>query len=242
MPVPHPENPQLPNPDLRAVIFDAGNTLIFVDPDPVLDLFRQVGVTADRDRFREAEYEARLQLAQQVADGDSGTESHIWRAYFSTLFLRCGVPEKRAEWVGERLHELHLANRLWVYVEPSTRPALQSLVDMGLRLAVVSNSDGRVESLLTEAGLRPLFEFVLDSFVEGVEKPDPEIFLRACDRLGLSPSECVYVGDLYPVDILGARAAGLQAILLDPLGRLNYPVDRIPSVAHLPDFLLARSG
>jgi putative hydrolase of the HAD superfamily len=232
----------LSKPDLRAVIFDAGNTLLFADPVGILEIIGQVGVEADRERFREAEYEARVQLAQQLAEGDRGTESHIWRVYFSTLFLGCGVPEERLEWVGERVLELHVANKLWVHVEPSTFAALESLVDMGLRLAVVSNADGRVESLLTEAGLRPLFEFVLDSFVEGVEKPDPEIFLSACDRLGLSPSECVYVGDLYPVDIVGARAAGLQAILLDPLGRLNYPVERIPSVAHLPDFLLARSG
>jgi putative hydrolase of the HAD superfamily len=73
--------------------------------------------------------------------------------------------------------------------------------------------------------------------VEGVEKPDPEIFLRACRRMGVEPGAALYVGDLYPVDVLGARSAGMEALLLDPMGRLEYPVGKIPNVAALPRYL-----
>jgi FMN phosphatase YigB (HAD superfamily) len=49
------------------------------------------------------------------------------------------------------------------------------------------------------------------------------------------------VGDLYPVDVIGARSAGLQAVLLDPWDTFDIDVDRIPSVAALPEYLAARS-
>jgi putative hydrolase of the HAD superfamily len=66
--------------------------------------------------------------------------------------------------------------------------------------------------------LAPYFRFVLDSRVVGVEKPDPRIFQMALDRAGVAPDEAVYIGDLYSIDVVGSRAAGLDAILLDPAG------------------------
>jgi len=55
--------------------------------------------------------------------------------------------------------------------------------------------------------------------------------------MGVSPAESLYVGDLYPVDVLGARKAGLQAVLVDPMDRLDYPVDRVRDVAALPAYM-----
>ena len=72
--------------------------------------------------------------------------------------------------------------------------------------------------MLRELGLARHLQLVLDSHIEGVEKPDPEIFRRALARLSLSAPRTVYVGDIYSIDALGARAAGLTPVLLDPLG------------------------
>jgi len=231
--------------DLRfidGVLFDAGNTLVFIDPDRVLPIFRAAGAPVDEARFREAEFEARSRLTRLVGEGARGTEAHLWKDYFLTLFRECGVPQDRLEEVGERIREEHAAEHLWSHVPPGTEGALRHLRETGYRLGVVSNADGRVEALLERVGLRGLFEFVMDSHVEGMEKPDPEIFLAACRRLGVEPSRCLYVGDLYHVDVLGARRAGLRAILLDPLGRLDFPVERIPSVLELPAYLERRSA
>lgn len=222
---------------LRAVLLDAGNTLLFVDPERVLPVFRDAGADADRETFRRAEYRARLNLAEVVEDGHRGTEAHVWEHYFHSLFAGCGVPEDRMEEVGGRLREIHREGHLWTHVEEGTEAALGLLADAGYRLGVISNADGRVEGLLEGAGLRTYFEFVLDSEVLGVEKPDPEIFLRATELLDLEPEECLYVGDLYPVDVVGARRAGLRALLLDPFGDQEAPVDRIPSVSRLPGYL-----
>jgi putative hydrolase of the HAD superfamily len=224
----------------HAIFFDAGNTLLFVNPSEVLPIFREVGVEASQGLFWEAEFRARLGLAKRVEDGASGTEGHMWQAYFGELFRGCGVPQEHLRRVGERVREVHAESHLWTHIDASTKPALESLKARGYRLAVISNADGRVEALIRDAGIHHLFEFVMDSAVEGVEKPDPEIFLRGCRRMSVPPGKSLYVGDLYPVDVLGARTAGMEAVLLDPMGRLEYPVDRIPNVAALPAYLLQR--
>jgi putative hydrolase of the HAD superfamily len=221
----------------RAVLLDAGNTLVFVDRERVLEIYRDLGVESDEARFLAAEREARARLSRRVEDGHSGTEKHVWKEYFVTLFAASGVPAEAMEAVGERLRAEHQREHLWSRVEPGTREALEEVLDAGYRLAVISNADGRVEELIRKVGLRDLLEFVVDSEVVGFEKPDPRIFHEGTRRLGLDPGECLYVGDLYPVDVVGARGAGMSALLLDPTGELDHPVDRIPSVLELPAYL-----
>src|SRR4029079_12425686 len=80
------------------------------------------------------------------------------------------------------------------------------------------NSNGSVRSILEAAGLAPYLDFVLDSSVVGVEKPDTRILDLALFAARVRAWEAVYIGDLYSVDVLGARAAGIDAILLDPRG------------------------
>ena len=84
------------------------------------------------------------------------------------------------------------------------------------------------------------FEFVIDSGEVGVEKPDPRIFQIALERMGVSAADALYVGDLYEVDVVGARAAGLDVVLLDPSGEHSgRDVKTVRSVAELADGLLA---
>ena len=221
----------------RAVLLDAGNTLVFVDRARVLEIYAGAGVHSTEERFLEAELEARSRLSLRVEEGGSGTERHVWRDYFLTLFRLSGVPEEALDAVGDRLREEHAQRHLWSHVEPGTREALEGLLDRGYRLAVISNADGRVEDLIRSVGLHDLFEFILDSEVVGVEKPDPRIFHEGTSRLGLDPGECLYVGDLYPVDVVGARNAGLDAVLVDPTGKMDRPVEKVRSVLQLPELL-----
>jgi len=223
---------------VRAILLDAGNTLVFVDRHRVLDTYRLHGVEVDEALFLEAEFLAREVLIQRITEGGTGTETHVWRGYFETLFRESGVPANQMEDVGAALVRIHHEDHLWSWVEPGTGRALESLRDAGYRLGVISNADGRIEALLQSRGLREHFEFVIDSHVVGVEKPDPRIFMAGVERMGMAAGECLYVGDLYPVDVLGARGAGLQALLLDPMDRLShYPVDRVRSVLELPRYL-----
>jgi putative hydrolase of the HAD superfamily len=79
---------------------------------------------------------------------------------------------------------------------------------------------------------------VIDSRLAGVEKPEPRIFHLALDVLGISPDEALYVGDVYEVDVVGARRAGLRAALVDPAGvHAGRDVPSAPSVGLLVDRL-----
>ncbi len=214
----------------RAILFDAGNTLVYADPLRMAEIFREAGADADVAAVRTAERAARRVLHDAVTDGHQGTEPDLWRAYFLHLFEGSGVPAEAMEDVGARIRDVHRADHLWTGVAEGTADALEELAGVGYRLGVISNADGRVEGVLERVGLRDHFEFVVDSEVVGVAKPDPAIFHEGCRRLDLPPEECLYVGDLYPVDYLGARGAGLDAVLLDPPG---WHAERAPGVASL---------
>jgi putative hydrolase of the HAD superfamily len=108
--------------------------------------------------------------------------------------------------------------RLWSAPMPRIHEALEALRAQGLSLVVVSNSDGSVERGLAAVGLRPYFDAVIDSHHVGFEKPDPRIFQAALAQAGAHSERVLHVGDLYAADVVGARAAGLHALLLDPYG------------------------
>ncbi|HOG29605.1 MAG TPA: HAD-IA family hydrolase, partial [Vicinamibacterales bacterium] len=104
-----------------------------------------------------------------------------------------------------------------------------------LRTVIVSNSNGRVRAILRRVGLEPLVDLVVDSHEEGVEKPDARLFEIALRKSGADRATTIHCGDLYYVDVTGARAAGLPAVLLDAAGL--YADADCPRVASLPEFV-----
>ncbi len=176
--------------------------------------------------------------ASRAMEAARGTDRERARAYLETLFRTAGVPDERMPAVRDCLTALHHELHLWSSVAEGTGAALARLRAAGLRLGVVSNSDGRVEAALEAAGLRRYFDVVLDSALVGVEKPDPAIFHAALEALGVRPDEALYVGDLYEVDVVGARAAGVEAVLLCGSDRAEHRCRTVRSLAVLADDLL----
>ena len=156
--------------------------------------------------------------ASRAMERAAGSDQHRAAAYLEALFRLGGVPPERMEEVRNCLRRMHVERHLWCSVQERTHHALERLRKAGLRLGIVSNSDGRVDQALTAAGLRQYFDVVIDSSIFGSEKPDPAIFQAALDALGVAPEEALYVGDLYEVDVVGARAAGMEAVLLTSAG------------------------
>jgi putative hydrolase of the HAD superfamily len=197
---------------LRAVLFDAGNTLLFLDYDRLAAAVGgALGVRLTGAGLAAAAPEAaRAMERARLSDRERAI------AYLEALFLAAGIPESRLAEVHELLIRMHAEQHLWSGIAVDAHDALARLRHAGLKLGVVSNSDGRVEEALDAAGLRPYFDVVVDSGVAGVEKPDPAIFLAALDALGVRPAEALHVGDLYEVDVIGANAAGIPAVLLVP--------------------------
>jgi putative hydrolase of the HAD superfamily len=162
-------------------------------------------------------------VAELVAAGRGSTEN-LKREFYLTLLPAIGISGERLDEAVECALSLAKAEMLWRKADLATASTLRQLRERGLTLAVVSNSDGRIEQAFQQAGLTEYFDFFIDSFLVGVEKPDPAIFLMASERAGIAPSEAAYVGDIYEVDVIGARAAGLAPALYDPY-HLNRNAD-----------------
>lgn len=202
----------------RAVLFDVGNTLIWMDHPFIVDVLREHGVDATMEQLVAAEY-ASKDLMHRLARTSKMDERTAGETYFAEMFRQVGVPESSFPALTQRMFARHAEKNLWAAVRERTVDTLEELRRRGYRLGVISNADGRVEALLESVGLRPHFEAVVDSGAVGINKPDPRIFHLAAERMGVQPAEALYVGDIYEIDVRGARAAGMEAILIDPLAR-----------------------
>lgn len=204
---------------IAALFFDAGNTLLRMNYEVIAAELGRRGVAAAPERVREAEWRARVRLDATFAPGVSTESGATSGRYLRYLLEEVGVTDEAivqsiAEW--RRAYNRPVG--LWHLPDPEAEPALRLLAERDIRAAVISNSNGSVRSILTALGLARYLDFVLDSTELGVEKPDPRIFRIALERAGVEPAAAAYVGDLYSVDVLGARAVGMEALLLDPGG------------------------
>ena len=119
---------------------------------------------------------------------------------------------------------------------PDAVPALEALRAAGVRVVAASNWDVSLHEQLAATGLTPLLDGALSSAEVGAPKPDPRIFTRALALAGARAVEALHVGDDVEADVGGARAAGLEPVLIDREGGLEAPpgVRRIASLAELP--------
>ncbi len=204
---------------IRTVLFDVGNTLTFVDLARVRKILARRGLEWDLDVLRAAEGKARSTMYDAHRREPQTRDAGRWGLYVSAFFeeLGLGAGRLRSE-LGEELMRIDRRENLWSHVPAEVPSLLRELRRRRYRLGVVSNSDGRVDRLLRDVGLGDHFQVIVDSHLVGVEKPDPRIFAIALERLTEEPLHAAYVGDFPAVDVVGARAGGLAAILLDPFG------------------------
>jgi HAD superfamily hydrolase (TIGR01509 family) len=222
---------------LKAVFLDAGGTLIHLDRRYILAAMAELGLHRTSAQFAAADAAARRQVAGLIRAGAAPDDVTRWQAFAAGLFgaLECdGHHERLYELIVQR----HTEGLLWSWTVDGTAEMLEQLRSDGYTVGVVSNADGRIESFLERAGLTPHLDFIVDSGVVGIEKPDPRIFAIACERAGVAPAHAVHVGDFYDIDVVGARAHGVHALLLDTDDL--YPeadCERILTITELPDWL-----
>ena len=205
-----------------AILFDAGGTLVLQDPGALSDLLEW---QFDPDDAFAAHYRAMAEISARL---HAGTPTP-WAWWLERYLGLGGHPDPRAA-----AAVLERRRGLWHLPIGTAAETVAALRDAGIRVAVVSNSDGSVAGALEAAGFDGLFETIVDSALVGVHKPDPAIFHLALDHLGLDPAAVWYVGDSAYHDLGGARAAGLaRAVLVDPLDLHPGISDRVRSVDDL---------
>jgi HAD superfamily hydrolase (TIGR01549 family) len=214
----------------RTVLFDAGLTLLY-NHTSTLAMAKMVLGHADLP-FEDAQLVASMQLAETKLSstwhrGDYwGSEASV-RGLFRDAYalglveLPCLAdrPEKAHDLAEAMYAEFADVSHWSLY--PDVLPTLDALRGAGAVMGVISDWGHGLEALLLELGLGPYFDCLVVSSRLGISKPSADVFLMALERLGASPDETVYVGDTYVKDVIGARAAGIQPILLDRAGRLE---------------------
>lgn len=216
---------------IDTVFFDAGNTLVYVN---YAYLARLLNGRVTLSKLQRADDLGRYELDVPEFIARS-TDAKRWGAYFRAILHRCGVRDpQQIRTTLTRLKRYHESRNLWDYVPNSVELILAKL-RRTYRLAVISNADGSCAYLLKRLGLASSFETIVDSHAEGIEKPDPRLFVIALDRMKAKPQHSVFVGDFYHIDIVGAQSAGIRGVLLDPTGLQHHRrCLRIRSLEELP--------
>jgi putative hydrolase of the HAD superfamily len=216
-------------PKIRAVLFDLGGTLVdYHDYAHWSDLAQRCFVETDEERIAHAFHE--VERATDSRDRVGYLE--FWRR---TLEMASERPVDRP--AAERFLALLRERPGFTRLYSDARRCLEDLKSDRRRLAVVSNStsEAHVRTILHTTGILPFFERVVSSGTEGVEKPDPEIFRRAVERMQVTASDALYVGNLAFTDATAAREAGLHSVWLNRNGTgLGADPPEITSLLEVP--------
>jgi putative hydrolase of the HAD superfamily len=221
-----PVAPELaPGRRYEAILFDLGYTLVYFEPrHPIIvqEALRSVGAERSVDEieaaaqvawstyYRDAEtatfppteeYDRQVQvdldralLAQLGLDGEVAVAAYA--AALEPWYCRPGVVRPYAEVID----------------------VLDRLKVQGYRLGIISNWSWNLRQRVAQAGLDGRFEIVWGSAYAGCNKPHPGIFRQALAQMTLSPGQALYVGDSYEHDVVGARNAGMDVVLVDRKG------------------------
>jgi len=224
---------------IRAIFFDAGNTLLYPRLDERARDLTDAGFPARVQDLHAAERAAKQKLDQwlwpQIREGEvpRTIDHYYWAEYLSLLMGLIGAPETEHARLIRLVADGFRDIRTWSVVMPETPPYLASLKAEGYFLGVISNSVGTLAGQLQNTGLRDYFQAIFDSAIVGVEKPHPEIFQMALASAAVEANAAVFVGDTNATDVGGAQLAGLHGVLID---RVNaYPHAECPRITSLPE-------
>ena len=231
------------------VLLDAGGTL-FSARDGFGSVYARVlrghGIDRSAAEWESAFRAAWRAVSQAIPIGRDrfgffpGGEAEYWRRIVEGTVTSITGSHAGRDLVDRALTELRREFRkpeAW-HVYDDVVPALGDLRSLGARLGVVSNWDSRLPALLDGLGLARYMDTIVVSHLEGVEKPDPELFRMALAKLGALPEQAIHVGDTPELDVAGAEAAGIASGLIDRESRQISDAGAIRDLLALPKLLL----
>ncbi|HEY5962274.1 MAG TPA: HAD-IA family hydrolase [Polyangiaceae bacterium] len=212
-------SPVAPTLHAQAVSFDLGQTLLELDESLLLEQAQHHGYRIAASRVGLEQDHAWGAYNRAKSDGLVGFDA--WSAFMRDLLLRvefCTDNDRkpadpaRLEAFVRFLWSEQPHNNLWRKPVPGMLELMEALSARGIRIGVLTNSEGRAKELIDTTGFGPFIDTVVDSGVEGIEKPDPRMFSRIAERLDRAARDIVHIGDSYQADVLGALGAGMTPV------------------------------
>ncbi|KAK6942185.1 Haloacid dehalogenase-like hydrolase [Dillenia turbinata] len=194
----------------KALLVDAVGTFV-VPSQPMAQIYRQIGEKYGV-QYSEAEILSRYRRAYEQPWGRSRLRYVNDGRPFWQYIVRSSTGCSDSQYF-EELYNYYMTDKAWHLCDPEAEKVFKALRDSGVKVAVVSNFDTRLRPLLRALNCDHWFDAVAVSAEVEAEKPNPTIFLKACDLLGVKPEDAVHVGDDRRNDIWGARDAGCDAWL-----------------------------
>jgi len=196
------------------ITFDFGDTLVSSDPPYLTRIWmglKELGVERKlwevEKAYHMADWKESVELLKKKWFKPSDYQHVLGRRLMEELGIRTG----RAALL-EDLYRWLVGFRPERVMVPGARQLLAELKKSGYKMGVISNNDGRTREKCRHVDIENYFEFILDSTLEGMVKPDPRFFKKALKLAGARPEQVLHIGDLWGSDILGARKSGLWAM------------------------------
>ena len=217
-------------------MFDVGGTLLNVVRDPHTTAIEAIAHLGD---LSAAEFAVAIQKVVEewrAADGRPEVEDlpETWVDHNRRALTLTGFTGDIAV-AAQIMEDVFLSEGLEVY--PDVVRAVTALASRGYKMGVVSNWPATLESTLQQFGLGIFFPVIVASGTVGYAKPHPQIFRIAADRMGVDPQDVLYVGDSVEQDVMGARAAGMNVVLLDRVSRHESYQPKVQSLVQLLELL-----
>ena len=211
---------------IRAVLFDYGGTLVKekqrwdeirkASDRRVFRTLRAAGLRTTFRKFEQANTEVFEKFrAIEAAEGRDIPDKTKYLELVDRLFGDLSAP-RRESLAHEATEAFWSEGSKNFAIRRDTKPSLSKLKEMGILMGVVSNhhnSEALIDHL-SALGILDFFQPVVASCEAGWRKPDPRIFRLCLSRMGVSPEEAIFVGDLLDFDILGAKGVGMHSVLI----------------------------
>ncbi len=207
---------------IRTILFDFDGTLVFHKPDS-FDVIRAFCADIGQPLSAEAEYVGRRTRHEYFVDPvilehlEGLSREQFWR-HFNRHLLEAICVEGDLDGLAEEVTDRFEGLEFTYYCPKAGCHTLDELRSRGYGLGLITNRSNleRLHDLLDQTKLRPYFDLVLASGEIGIRKPDPTIFHTALGQMRARAEHSLYVGDNYWADVVGARRAGIEPVLLDP--------------------------
>jgi putative hydrolase of the HAD superfamily len=218
---------------IKAVFFDLYQTLVHYQPSQEeleSDALKNLGIDVVAAALRRPILAANEYIYNQMAKKPLSQRSReevmaLYSEYQRIVLKEVGIPVD--EKIVLRLLGMMQQAKMDLILFDDVIPALDDLKKLGLKIGLISNIEQNMTAVLDKLGLSAKLDSVVTSQDAGFTKPNPGIFQYALQKFGVQPADTVYVGDQYQVDVLGAKGAGMQAILID---RDNYYREKLDCV------------
>jgi putative hydrolase of the HAD superfamily len=220
--------------DISFIWFDLGYTLLYQQrEEPYRAVLAELGHAVTRERL-ELEYHLADKQFMREYPGVFGRDPETFApGFLGVLNHRLGIRTDLCRtWQLLKRTSAH-GHAGWLPFDGAA-DALADLRRCGYRLGVITNWDASARPLLAAYGLDGFFEQVVVSCEAGCEKPDPGIFEIATAVARVDAAACLYVGDNYYVDTVGARAVGMASVVVNRFGRQGVEeIADVPIIAHV---------